>query len=383
MSVTLWTKQKKWAEPIHGEAVVDSKTKRLLQRIQPGQIAIVAHENIDEIAARGFIEKKVRAVINTLPTMNGMYPTVAPMLIQQAGIPIYQVDTKYFPLFREGEDIYIYQDRVGHLQYTIKAELFDDKKRDAFLHLAYENMEDELSRFIDNTLSYAQKEKKFVLKPLPIPPILTPIAGRHVVVVVRGCGYKEDLYAIRSYIDDYKPVLIGVDGGADALLEYGLKPDLIIGDMDSISDEALLTGSEIIVHGYPDGSAPGLERVQRLGVQAWVLPAPGTSEDIAMLLAFDKKAELIVTLGTHTHMIDFLEKGRKGMASTVLVRMKIGPKLIDAKGVSKLYHRKANWKTVTAIGLAAGVPIISMIFVHPGFRDLVQMLWFNLKTFVL
>jgi uncharacterized membrane-anchored protein len=174
-----------------------------------------------------------------------------------------------------------------------------------------------------------------------------------------------------------------VDGGADALLEYGLKPDLIIGDMDSISDEALLTGSEIIVHGYPDGSAPGLERVQRLGVQAWVLPAPGTSEDIAMLLAFDKKAELIVTLGTHTHMIDFLEKGRKGMASTVLVRMKIGPKLIDAKGVSKLYHRKANWKTVTAIGLAAGVPIISMIFVHPGFRDLVQMLWFNLKTFVL
>jgi uncharacterized membrane-anchored protein len=381
--VTLWTKRKKWDIPIQGEVVTDTKTKRLLQRILPGQIAVIAHENIDEMAARGFIEKKVKAIINTLSTMNGMYPTVGPMLIHQAGIPIYEVDAKYFSLFSEGEEVYIYRDTLAHLRNTIKAELFDDHKRDAFLHLAYENMEGELSRFIDNTLRHAQKEKEFVLKPLPIPPIQTPIAGRHVVVVVRGCGYKEDLYAIRSYIDDYKPVLIGVDGGADALLEYGLKPDMIIGDMDSISDQALFTGTDIIVHGYPDGRAPGLDRVRRLGVKASVLPAPGTSEDIAMLLAFDKKAELIVTLGTHTHMIDFLEKGRKGMASTVLVRMKIGPKLIDAKGVSKLYHRETNWKTVSALGLAAGVPIISMILVHPGVRHMVEMLWFNLKTFVL
>lgn len=381
--MTRWRMRKTWDEPLIGQAVVDVKTKKLIQRIGQGQMAVIAHENIDEMAARGFIEKKVKAIINTLPTMNGLYPTTGPRLIQQAGIPIYQVDPQYFPSFKEGEIITINQETLHHLEYNIPAERFNESHRETYLQLAYENMGDELNRFIDNTLAYAQLEKDFVLKPLPIPPIQTSIAGRHVVVVVRGCGYKEDLYAIRSYIDDYRPVLIGVDGGADALLEYGLMPDIIIGDMDSVSDDALLMGSEIIVHAYPDGRAPGLERMNRLGVKASVLPAPGTSEDVAMLLAYDKRAELIVTLGTHTHMIDFLEKGRKGMSSTMLVRMKIGPKLIDAKGVSKLYRAKADWKAISAIGLAAAVPMLSMMFVHSGFRNMVHMLWFNIKTFVM
>jgi uncharacterized membrane-anchored protein len=381
--VTRWRLRKTWDEPLIGQAVVDHKTKRLIQRIEPGQIAVIAHENIDEMAAQGFIEKKVKAIVNTLPTMNGLYPTTGPRLIQQAGIPIYQIDSNYFSSFQEGEMITIDHETLYHLQYSITAERFDETRREAFLQLAHSNMEEELNRFIENTLTYAHMEKEFVLKPLPIPPIRTQFAGRHVVVVVRGCGYKEDLYAIRSYIEDYRPVLIGVDGGADALLEYGFRPDIIIGDMDSVSDDALLMGSEVIVHAYPDGRAPGMERMDRLGVKASVLPAPGTSEDIAMLLAYDKRAELIVTLGTHTHMIDFLEKGRKGMSSTMLVRMKIGPKLIDAKGVSKLYRRKADWKAISAMGLAATVPMLSMMFVHSGFRNMMQMLWFNIKTFVM
>ena len=132
-------------------------------------------------------------------------------------------------------------------------------------------------------------------------------------------------------------MLIGVDGGADALLDALASPDLIFGDMDSITDRALRSGAELIVHAFPDGTAPGMARIRELDLEASVIRAPGTSEDIAMLLAYEQQAELIITLGTHTHMIDFLEKGRKGTASTMLVRMKIGGKLIDAKGVSKLY----------------------------------------------
>jgi uncharacterized membrane-anchored protein len=374
--------KKQRIEPIFGTIVKDMKTKRLVQRVVPGQIAVIAHENLDEMAARSLLDCKVKAVVNIHPTMNGKYPTMGPLLLQQAGIPIYQLEPALWSLIEEGDMVCIEDQWLFIADRSYPLQRFDEAMREAYLRLAYQNMEEELRTFIDNTLSYAQKEKEFVLKPLPAPIIRTSMAGRHVVVVVRGCGYKEDLFAIRSYIDDYRPVLIGVDGGADALLEHGLKPDLIIGDMDSISDGALMSGSEIIVHGYSDGRAPGLERVRRLGVEASILPSPGTSEDVAMLLAYDQNAELIVTLGTHTHMIDFLEKGRKGMASTVLVRMKIGPKLIDAKGVNKLYQRKPNWRTFTALGIAAGVPMASMVFVNPGFRNMMQMLWFNFKTFV-
>lgn len=379
--MNLWGKPNKEGLIIKGEIVVDVKTKRLLQRISPGQIAVIAHENVDEMAANGFIEKRVKAIINSLPTMNGHYPTLGAKIIQDAGIPIYQITPEAFSLFEEGEEVEIKKGWILNHNKKIKTEAFDTIKRDYFLQLAYCNMDEELQRFINNTLTYAQKEKDFVLKPLPIPPLKTSIAGKHVLVVVRGRGYKEDLHMIRSYIQDYSPVLIGVDGGADALIEAGLRPDIIIGDMDSVSDEALSYGSEIIVHAYPNGRAPGIVRTNQLGMKASILPSPGTSEDVAMLLAYEKNAELIVTLGTHTHMIDFLEKGRKGMSSTMLVRMKIGTKLIDAKGVSKLYHRKLHLRTVYALGLAAVAPILSLAIVHPGFRQTVEMLWFNIKTF--
>ncbi|MGQ9824431.1 MAG: putative cytokinetic ring protein SteA [Desulfotomaculales bacterium] len=143
----------------------------------------------------------------------------------------------------------------------------------------------------------------------------TTVKNRHVLVVVRGEHYKEDLKAIRSYIKDMRSVLIGVDGGADALLEEGYRPDLVVGDMDSVSCEALCCGAELVVHAYPDGRSPGKERVARLGLPAVTLAAPGTSEDIAVLLAYEKGAELIVVVGGHFCFQDFLEKGRQGYLS--------------------------------------------------------------------
>ncbi len=159
---------------------------------------------------------------------------------------------------------------------------------------------------------------------------------------MRGYHYKEDLQTLRHYIREYRPVLIGVDGGADALIEAGHQPDLIVGDMDSVSDDALRCGAEIVVHAYRDGRAPGLERVRALGVEPVVFPATGTSEDVAMLLADDKGASLIVAVGTHVTLVEFLDKGRSGMASTFLTRLRVGGKLVDAKGVSRLYRARIS-----------------------------------------
>jgi uncharacterized membrane-anchored protein len=186
------------------------------------------------------------------------------------------------------------------------------------------------------------------------------------LVVVRGYDYREDLAVLRPYIREYRPILIGVDGGADALIEAGYRPDVIVGDMDSVSDHALRCGAEVVVHAYADGRAPGLQRVQDLGVAAVVFPAAGTSEDVALLLADEKGAELIVAVGTHATLVEFLDKGRQGMASTFLTRLRVGGKLVDAKGVSRLYRRRiSTWSLVLLVAstlatMAAAVYVSSV-----------------------
>jgi uncharacterized membrane-anchored protein len=369
-------------EPIMGVVTVGRNTKRLIREAKPRQILIVDHRDLDEMAALSLIELKCVAIINAAPSMSGDYPTKGPLLLLQAGIPLFEIEPQLFTLFEDGMQIIIshHIHSLDNNQISIPYTRFTMAKWEALRIMADHNVGNQLSHFIDNTLKYAQKEKDFVIHPLPIPQLRTMMANKHVVVVVRGSGYKSDLQALHDYIEDYRPVLVGVDGGADALMEYGHIPDLVIGDMDSISDEALMLGKEIIVHAYPDGRAPGMTRVHALGLEAEIIPSYGTSEDVAMLLAYELKAELIVTLGTHTHMIDFLEKGRKGMASTILVRMKIGSKLVDAKGVSKLYHRPMRWGNLWMVPAAALFPIMMLGLIHPGIHHVADVLLTYLKV---
>lgn len=371
---------------VQAAVVVDRRTKRLIKRIKPGEIALIHHCDLDQVAAKGLIEKGVSAVLNCSDTFSGTYPTPGPEMLVQAGIPVLDgIDEVWMDVFSDGMTVWMDGERFGYVDESGKrvaagtGNRLTRKRLSALTKQAHDNVEQALEQFIDNTLSYAAKEKHFVTKPLPLPELRTRIKGRHVVVVVRGANYKADLRAIRPYIKDYRPVLIGVDGGADALLDNHFTPDLIVGDMDSVSDRALCSGAELIVHAYPDGKAPGLNRVEKLGLTAHIVPAIGTSEDVAMLLAFEKKATLIVALGTHSHMVDFLEKGRKGMASTLLVRMKIGTRLVDAKGVNILYQGKYRRRELTYLAMSSAFPVIALFGINPDFRHMMRMLWLHLR----
>lgn len=368
--------------------IVDKKTKNLLMRIKQNQIAVIRHSDIDEIAAIGLIEKKVRAVINFSTSITGKYPALGLKKLLEAKIPIFDVinGIENFDHLKDNHKVIIdsLENKIQFLTdqqilFSLQVKKWTHTNWEKVFQLSSMNVENELSRFIDNTLEFALREKEFVLKPLNIPPLKTKIKGKHVVVVVRGNNYKEDLQAIRPYIEEYHPVLIGVDGGANVLIECGFKPDIIIGDMDSVSNKALKSGAEIIVHAYSDGKAPGLSRIKKLGIDAKIIPSLGTSEDIAMLLAYEEQSEIIVALGTHSNMVDFLEKGRKGMASTTLVRMKIGTKLVDAKGVSKLYQPRNRFKDLSLIGVAAITPIIAISMINHDMIRLLQIIWLNLK----
>jgi uncharacterized membrane-anchored protein len=247
------------------------------------------------------------------------------------------------------------------------------------LKIAKNNLNNQYENFVNNTIDYAKKELNIILKKIELPSIKTKIKGRQCLIVVRGQNYKKDLKAIKTYINEKKPVIIGVDGGADAVMEEGYRPDLIIGDMDSVSDKALKSGAEIIVHAYVNGSSPGLKRIESLNLKAKILPAVGTSEDIAMLLAYEEKASLIVAVGTHSNIIDFLEKGRKGMASTFLVRIKVGSILIDAKGVSQLYKQNVRFKYLAQIIAAALIPFTIVFMASPPTVQLIRLIMIKIR----
>jgi len=363
-----------------GIVKVDKRTKNLVKRIRPQEIAVIDHQDIDEVSASGLIAAKVKAVVNASKSISGKYPNPGPLALVQAGIIL--IDNAGKEVMDLEDDQEIVLDEGCIFLGTTKIAEGTVLDEEAVTHLMKEsetNYTAEVQKFIYNTLDYAQKEIDIIVKGIENPELRTKFEGRHSLIVVRGHDYKEDLAAIKSYIEEVKPVLVGVDGGADALLEFGYKPDIIVGDMDSVTDRALKCGAEIVVHAYTDGRAPGLERIKQLGVDCVVVRAPGTSEDVAMLLAYQNGTQLIVAVGTHSNVIDFLEKGRKGMASTFLVRTKIGQILVDAKGVNKLYKSSLRLKHVAGIVFAALIPLAVIFFVSPTSHQLARLLVLRIK----
>lgn len=366
---------------IRAIARVDRRTKDLAKRIHSHEIAVICHQELDKMAADSLIAAKVKAVINAVPSLSDDYPNLGPVTLLEAGIPILDATGKeIMDIIREGDELEIRDNVVWYKGQPIcQGILLNLSQVREHMEQSRSRMDRVLSRFIHNTLDYARNEVDFVCGGLSMPQITTEFKDKHTLIVVRGHNYKQDLNAIKSYIDEVKPVIIGVDGGADALLEFGYTPDIIIGDMDSITDKALCSGAELVVHAYPDGRAPGMERIMSLGLQAKVFPAPGTSEDIAMMLAYEKGTELIVAVGAHSNMLDFLEKGRKGMASTFLVRLKVGDILVDAKGVSQLYKNRLRMKYVGQILLAGLVPLGVVIAIAPPTRELFRLFVLNVR----
>jgi uncharacterized membrane-anchored protein len=338
---------------------VGRRTKDLVKVLQPGEIAVINHTDLDRVAADGLIDAEVAAVVNAAPSITGRYPNGGPLRVVSAGIPLLDnVGEDVMDALADGQRVTL--DAEGLLcngRRVASGELLTLPRIEERMEEARDAIGDELERFAVNTLEYIEKEARLTFAPLKLPPLHTDFRGRHALVVVRGHDYREDLRALRPYIVEYHPVLIGVDGGADALLEMRLKPDIIIGDFDSLSDRAWSCGAELVHHVHPDGRAPGQENLLERGVDYHEFVIEGTSEDAAMLLAYELRARLIVAVGTHATMVEFLDKGRAGMSSTFLTRLRLGPMLVDAKGVSQLYAGRVRRRDL-AILIAAGLVAI-------------------------
>ena len=371
---------------LRGLARCDRRTKALIKRLRPGDIAVIDHADLDALAARTLADAQVSAVVNAQPFISGKYPNRGPAVLAAAQIPLFQLsDPAQFVRLREGAWLVV-DDGSGLYQNDTFLDTlipWNDARIAEATVAARANLGAELEKFARNTLQFLDADKDLLLDPTDVPALRrVKLAGRHALVVVRGEGYKDDLALMRGYLNDFKPVVIAVDGGADALLENGHRPDIILGDMDSISDVALRSGAQLIVHAYKNGAAPGLNRVKALGLDADIFAVPGTSEDAALLLAYEHGADLIVALGTHSNLEDFLDKGRAGMASTYLVRLKVGPRLVDARGVFKLYQPRPPFIAHVALLLSFLFAVIVLLRFSPMWENLAALfrIWWRLHA---
>lgn len=326
------------ATALRGTARLGRRTKELVKRLGPGDVAVIDHHNLDRIAAEELAACGVRATLNASPSSDGTYPNMGPLRLVRAGVRLIDAGPQVFERIGEGDPLEI-EGGIVRSSGRVVAEgrVLEAEELALQLEEQRRRIDRALHDFTENTMSHLREEGGLLFGTIDLPETRTRFRDRHVLIVVRGTAHVRDLRALRAYIEDVNPILVAVDGGADAILGEGMVPDVILGDMDSAGEAALRSGAELIVHAYPDGKAPGSERLRRLGLAHTVVPSAGTSQDVAMLLAFEKGAALIVSVGAHFNLVEFLERRRGGMSSTFLTRLRIGETLVDAKGVSHLY----------------------------------------------
>ena len=365
------------------------RTKVTAPTVLPGEIVLIAHPDLDSVAAEGLVRAKPAAIINCAPFVTGKYPNQGPKVLLSAGIPIYESDTNILDSIPDRSSGRFEASNlvVGGIG-TFALKSVSEADINVLLASARENLDSELDAFVRNTLTYLERdsERTLLLDPIIPPDVKTDFFDKPAVVAVRGNRYREDLRLLANFFADAKPLIIAVDGAADELLSIGLVPDVILGDMDSVSDRSLRCGAELIVHAYASSSqpvtAPGASRCQQLGLPFMTFPVAGTSEDAALLLAYELGAKLIVAVGTHTHMEDFLDKGRRGMASTFLVRLKVGSRLVDAKGVSSLMSmNQPIGPSLLLLVSAALFPVIVLLLLTPAGQILSRSLLLVYKAF--
>jgi uncharacterized membrane-anchored protein len=377
------------------------RTKLLVRQLLRGDIALIDHLDIDRVSAEELIAAGTVAVLNCSASSGGSYPNLGPQLLVEAGITLVDLpDESLFDAISDCDPLVIrtlpvpaglvradgdHSARPARAEILRKGELLaqgevlDLERVCAETELRRLEIGEALERFAQNTIEHMREERELLAGRIPLPRFATDFRDRSTLVVVRGVGHQHDLRALRPFIRDMRPVIVAVDGGADALLEEGLTPNMIVGDMDSASEAALRCGAELVVHSYPDGRAPGRHRLEDLGLTFKLVPAPGTSQDIAMLLAAEKGARLIVSVGSQFNLVEFLDRNRKGMSSTFLTRLRIGEILVDAKGVSRLYRPRPGLTPLLVVIAAGLIALIAVIWMSPALRDVAELLWLKLQ----
>ena len=356
---------------ITATARVDRRTRTLARRIGPGEIAVIDHVDLDRAAAVALVEAGVVAVVNASPSVSGRYPNLGPRHLVESGVVLVDdVGPSVLTAIHDGAVVRLDGETVYVDDQVVCSGVRQDRRSiDLSMQQSRSGIPSRLEALSANAVTQLRREEGLLLDGTGVPPLVTPLRNRHVLIVVRAFDYRRDLASLKTYLRENRPVLVGVEAGADALLEAGLSPDIIVCDGEDISDIALRCGAEVVVKADPDGQAATTERVDRLGVRHTTLATSCPAEDAALLLAHANGAALIVTVGMPTGLEELLDKGRSSMASAFLTRATVGSRVADARAVSQLYTNRIRGWLVFLLLLLAVTAVAASIATTPVGQD--------------
>jgi uncharacterized membrane-anchored protein len=351
---------------ISGTARVDRNVDRLLRRVSPGDIVVLDVLDLDRMTADALVEAEVAAVVNASPSISGRYPNLGPEVLVANGVTLIdEVGTDVFKKIKDGTKVRLHNGEVyaGARRVAGGVEQSEQEIHD-LMHEAKSGLVAHLEAFAGNTIEFIRSESPLLIDGIGIPDIDLDLHRRHVVVVAEEPNAAADLRALKPFIKEYQPLLIGVGSGADVLRKAGYRPQLIVGDPNKMSIDVLRGGAQVVLPADADGHAPGLERIQDLGIGAMTFPAAGSAADLALLLADHHGASLIVTAGHTASIEEFFDRERqRSNPSTFLTRLKVGDKLVDAKAVATLYRSRVSAGSIALLVLAMLVAVIVALWV--------------------
>jgi len=351
---------------VTGTARVDRDIDRLLRRIGPGDVVVIDALDLDRITADALVEAGVVAVVNASPSISGRYPNLGPeVLVNNHVTLIDETGPDVFKKIKDGTRVRLHNGGVyaGDRRIALGTERTDEEIHD-LMHEAKSGLVAHLEAFAGNTIEFIRSESPLLIDGMGIPDIDVDVNRRHVVVVAEEPNAFEDLKSLKPFIKEYQPVLVGVGTGADILRRAGYRPQLIVGDPETMSVEVLRSGAQVVLPADADGHAKGLERIQDLGVGAMTFPAAGSAADLALLLCDHHGASLIVTVGHSASIEEFFDRSRQqSNPSTFLTRLKVGEKLVDAKAVATLYRSRVSGGAIALLVMAMLVAVIAALWV--------------------
>lgn len=363
---TMLTRSSSSRPGIVGTVRTDRDINRLLQRLNPGDIAVIDILDLDRITADALVDARVSAVVNASPSISGRYPNLGPEVLVANGITLIDsIGPEVFKKVKDGSTVRVHN---GGIYNGDRRLIAGTPRTDADVHdlmtEAKTGLVAHLEAFSGNTIEFIRSESPLLIDGIGIPDVDIDLRNRHVVVVSDGVGAAHDLKNLKPFIEEYQPVLIGVGTGADTLRKAGYRPLIVVGDPLLMSNDVLKSGAQVVLPADADGHAAGLERIQDLGVGAVTFPAAGSAADLALLLADHHGASLIVTVGHTASIEEFFDRERQqSNPSTFLTRLKVGAKLVDAKAVATLYRNRFSGGAIALLILAVLVAVITMLWV--------------------
>jgi uncharacterized membrane-anchored protein len=349
-----------------GTARVDRDIDRLLRRVCPGDIVVLDVLDLDRITADALVDAEIAAVVNASPSVSGRYPNLGPEVLVSNGVTLIdETGPEVFRKIKDGAKVRLYNGGVysGDRRLIHGTERTDQEIAD-LMQEAKSGLVSHLEAFAGNTIEFIRSESPLLIDGIGIPDVDIDLRRRHVVVVADEDHAADDLKRLKPFIKEYQPVLIGVGTGAEVLRKAGYRPQLIVGDPNELSTEVLKCGAQVVLPADADGHAPGLERIQDLGVGAMTFPAAGAPTDLALLLADHHGAALLVTAGHSANIETFFDRARQqSNPSTFLTRLRVGEKVVDAKAVATLYHNRISGGAIALLILTMLITVIVALWV--------------------